>query len=348
MKRNRIILIAVLALAALSAYFVVNSGKGTVNKELRDFAFADTASVDKIFLADKTKKQVTLTKNADGSWTVNGQFKARPDAVTTLLRTIHDISVREPVGTKAKENIIKSLITGSIKCEVYADGELKRLYYVGSETPDQLGTYMLLADASSGENSSEPFVMEIKGFNGYLTTRYSPDVNEWRDKSAFAYFVPDIRSVKVEHAGEPENSFIVTQSPSLQYGLQSVTGQPLQFDTTQVRQFLSYFIRLGFVDFLNGMDKVKKDSILASPPAHIITVQDAAGKKNVVKFWLKEGDGVLEQDTSKQNGKTYDVDNMYASVNEGKDFVVVQYFVFGKLLQTPQYFLKRRQPAIVK
>ena len=343
MKRNRIILIAVLALAALSAYFVVNSGKGTVNKELRDFAFTDTASVDKIFLADKTLKQTTLTKNPDGTWTVNGKFKARPDAVTTLLRTIHDVSVREPVGSKAKENIIKSLITGSIKCEVYAGGELKRLYYVGSETPDQLGTYMLLADASSGENSSEPFVMEIKGFNGYLTTRYSPDPNEWRDKSAFAYFVPDIRSVKVEHAGEPENSFIVTQSPTLQYGLQSVTGQPLPFDTTQVRQFLSYFIRLGFVDFMNDMDKVKKDSILASPPAHIITVQDAAGKKNMVKLYHKQGDGVLEQDTAKQNGMTYDVDNMYATVNNGTDFVMVQYYVFGKLLQTPEYFNRKRR-----
>ncbi len=346
MKRNRIILIAVLALAATCIYFVMNSGKGTVRKELRDFAFADTTSVSKIFLADKTLKQVTLTKNADGTWTVNGKFKARQDAITNLLRTIHGISVREPVGNKAKEYIVKSLITGSIKCEVYVGNDIKRLYYIGSETPDQLGTYMLLADPSSGENSTEPFVMEIKGFNGYLTTRYSPDQNEWRDKSAFACYVPDIRSVKVEHLGEPQNSFIVTQSPSMEYGLQSVTGQKLNFDTTQVRQYLSYYIRLGFMDFITDMDKAKKDSILRSPAAHTITLQDATGKKNVVKLYLKEGDGVLEQDTSKQNGQTYDVDNMYALVNEGQDFVLVQYFVFGKLLQTPEYFTRKRQTAI--
>lgn len=96
------------------------------------------------------------------------------------------------------------------------------------------------------------------------------------------------------------------------------------------------------------MNQAKKDSILATPPAHIITVQDAAGKKNVVKFYLKEGDGVLEQDTAKQNGQTYDVDNMYALVNDGKDFVLVQYFVFGKLLQTPEYFMRKRQTGIPK
>ncbi|HTF04697.1 MAG TPA: hypothetical protein VK826_11765 [Bacteroidia bacterium] len=341
MKRNGLILIAVLALAAVTVFLVMNTGKGTVSKELRDFAFTDTASVDKIFLADKTLKQVTLTKNPDGTWTVNGQYKARPDAVTMLLRTIHDISVREPVGAKAKENIVKSLITGSIKCEVYANGELQRLYYVGSETPDQLGTYMLLADPSSGENSSEPFVMEIKGFNGYLTTRYSPDVREWRDKTAFAFHVPDIRSVKVEHTGEPENSFIVKQSPNMQYGLQSITGKPLPFDTINVRQFLSYFIRMGFVNFIN--DFPKKDSVLASPPAHVITVQDAAGKNSVVKLYMKEGDGVLPQDSANPNAPQYDVDNMFALVNDGKDFVVVQYFVFGKILQTPEYFTRQRQ-----
>ena len=101
-----------------------------------------------------------------------------------------------------------------------------------------------------------------------------------------------------------------------------------------------------FVNLLaNSMDKAKKDSILASPPAHIITVQDAANKKSVVKMYLKEIDQVADPDTT-QPGWQYDVDNMYALVNDGKDFVVVQYFVFGKVLQTPQYFLRKRQPGV--
>lgn len=339
MKRNGIILIAVIILGVITTYLVMNSGSGSVDRELRDYAFADTASVDKIFLADKTGKSVTLVRNANGTWTVNDLYIARQDAINTLLNTIKHVSVREPVGAKARENIIKQLITGSVKCEVYANGELERLYYVGTETPDMLGTYMLLADPSTGENSSEPFIMELKGLNGYLTTRYSPDIREWRDKAAFAYYVPDIRSVKVEHAGEPQNSFIVTQSPNMVYGLQTATGQALPFDTTAVRQFLSYFIRLGFTEFANN--DIHKDSVLETAPAHIITVQDAAGKKNVVKFYLKSGDGVIGTDTL-PGDQRYDVDNMYATVNDGKDFVIVQYFVFGKLLQTPEYFTRRQ------
>lgn len=340
MKRNTIIFIAVLILGAITTYLVMNSGPGSVAKELRDFAYADTAGVDKIFLADKTGKNVTLTRNEDGTWTVNDKYIARQDAVTNLLQTVALLSVREPVGAKARENIIKQLITGSIKCELYDGDKMVRLFYVGGETPDMLGTYMLLADPETGTNSSEPFVMELKGFNGYLTTRFSPDEREWRDKTAFQYYVPDIRSIKVEHTGMPEQSFIVTQSANMQYGLQSITGQPLPFDTAQVRQFISYFIRLGFVEFQNA--NPKKDSVISSLPVHVITVQDASGKKNTVKFYHKPGSGVAGTSDSIPGGSAYDVDNMYATVNNGQDFVMVQYFVFGKLLVTPEYFTRRR------
>src|ERR1044072_4374217 len=116
MKRNTIILIAVILLGALTTWLVMHSGKGTVAREMRDFAYTDTASVDKIFLADKTGKQVTLVRNADNTWTVNELSPARPDAVANLLRVLNRVSVREPVGANARENVIKTLITGSIKC----------------------------------------------------------------------------------------------------------------------------------------------------------------------------------------------------------------------------------------
>lgn len=340
MKRNTIILIAVLILGAVTAYLVMNSGPGSVAKELRDFAYKDTANVDKIFLADKTGKQVTLTRNDDGTWTVNEKYAARQDAVNTLLLTVYNLSVREPVGAKARENVIKSLITGSVKCELYDGDKMVRLFYVGGETADMMGTHMLLADPETGENSSEPFIMELKGMNGYLTTRFSPEEREWREKAAFKYYVPDIRSIKVEHVGMPDQSFIVTQSANMKYNLQSITGQPLPFDTAQVRQFISYFIRLGFVEFQNA--NPKKDSVIASTPVHIITVQDAAGKNNTVKFYHKAGSGVVSDSAGVPGGSPYDVDNMYATVNNGQDFVMVQYFVFGKILVTPEYFGRQR------
>ena len=126
MKRNTITLIVALVLGLSTFWLISRSGKGTINPELRDFAVSDTASISKIFLVSKSEKQVTLTREADGRWKVNGKYYARPDAIKTLLITIHALSVREPVGLKAKENIIKQLNRKLL--QTGGDGNEENLY----------------------------------------------------------------------------------------------------------------------------------------------------------------------------------------------------------------------------
>lgn len=352
MKRNHIALILALCLGGLTFWLVMRRDRSTLSKELRDFALSDTASVTKIFLADKTLKQIELVRQPDNSWMVNGKYKARPDAVKILLATMHDITVRQPVSVKARENIIKQLITGSTKCQVFAGDKLVKQYYVGSETPDMMGTYMLLCDVSDPEdilNSSEPFEIEIKGFNGYLTPRYFTNEAEWRDRTAFHYFVPDIRSIKVENGIEPENSFVVNQGAGgKSYNLQSLTGQAMPFDTVAIRQYISYFGQIGFENFETSVADHDRDSILKSKPAYRLSITDASNKTISIPLYLKKNNGFMPDDTTATPPPFYDPDRMYATVNEGKDFVAVQYYVFGKLLPAPDYFLPRRAKPMPK
>ncbi|HET6990834.1 MAG TPA: hypothetical protein VFJ43_05895, partial [Bacteroidia bacterium] len=339
MNRNRITLLIAILLGALTFWLISRQGKSTIRAELRDFAVSDTGSVSKIFLVDKANKQVTLTRETDGRWKVDGKYYARPDAIKNLLITMHDVSVREPVGIKAQENVIKQLATGATKCEIYIGDKLIKQYYVGGETSDMMGTYMLLSDVSDPDdivNSSEPFIMEIKGFNGYLTTRYFTSESEWRDRTVFHYFVPDIHTITVEHAGDPANSFTITQSAGKNiFTLQTMTGEKLPFDTIAVKQFVSYFGNIGFENFADKLPKEKIDSILHSSPAHIITVTDGANHKTEVKMFLKKNDGSAPEDSTAAMPPLYDPDRMYAQIVNTGDFVIVQYYVFGKLLETP-------------
>ncbi|MCX6312129.1 MAG: hypothetical protein NT084_10910 [Bacteroidetes bacterium] len=343
MNRNKIALVIALVLGALTFWLISKQGKSSIKAELRDFAVQDTASITKIFLVDKAAKQVTLTREADGRWKLDGKYYARPDGIKNLLVTIHDLSVREPVGLKAQENVIKELATGSTKCEIYAGDKLLKQYYVGSETADMMGTYMLLSDISDPDNivnSSEPFIMEIKGFNGYLTTRYFTNKSEWRDRTAFHYFVPDIHSISIQHAGDPANSFTITQSAGNNvFSLQNMKGDKLPFDTIAIKQFVSYFGNIGFENFANDMPKHEIDSITHSVPAHIITVIDGSNKKTEIKMFLKKNKGFAPDDTTAAKPPLYDADRMFALMETTGDFVIVQYYVFGKLLQTPDYFM---------
>ncbi|MBI3509143.1 MAG: DUF4340 domain-containing protein [Bacteroidetes bacterium] len=353
MKRNVFALVVVIILGSFTFWMVMQRDRSSMKKELRDFSFEDTAHVTKIFLADKALNQVTLTKETMPGgkikWMVDGKYVARPDAITQLLRTIHNLSVKEPVGLKARENIIKQLATGATKCAIYVGDDLVKQYYIGGATPDETGTYMLNCDVSDPDdilNSTEPFVIEVKGWEGYLSPYYFTKEAEWRDRTIFQYYAPDIRSIKVEHAGHPETSFIVSQgADGKSYNVTSLDGKKIYFDTIPVRQYISYFGKINFENFETTLKPEHKDSIMHSPWAQRITVTDASGKPNEVLMFMKKNDGFMPDDTTAAAPPPFDPDHMYGIVNNGKDFVILNYFVFGKLLIDPDYFSLAAQKA---
>ena len=63
--------------------------------------------------------------------------------------------------------------------------EASKTYYVGGESKDMIGSYMLL------ENSNRAFVVYIPGFNGFLAPRFTIDGTKvssdlWRDRTIFS------------------------------------------------------------------------------------------------------------------------------------------------------------------
>ncbi|HTL82584.1 MAG TPA: hypothetical protein VL651_12815 [Bacteroidia bacterium] len=356
MKRNTIALLVVLLLGALTFWLVSHRDRSSLKKELRDFAYADTGSITKVFLADKSLHEVTLTREkVDGvmQWKVNGKYIARPDAIYYLLQTVHDLSIKEPVSNKAKPGVIKQLASGAIKCQLFVGDKLVKQFYVGGADQEETGTYMLLSDVSDPDdpiNSTEPFVMEVKGVNAYLTTRFSTKEGEWRDRTCFKYFAPDIRSITVEHKDHPEQSFTVTQSADNRtYTVTTKDGKTvLPIDTIAVRQFISYFGHINFENFDNTLTKEHQDSITNSHWEHRITITDASNKSNEALMWLKKNDGFMPDDTTAAAPPPFDPDHMFGLVNNKQDFVVINYYVFGKLLVTPDYFLPRKKEVPIK
>ena len=172
MKKNRLAIIMVVLLGFFSFWFIINKQKGTIKETLKDFAVADTASINKIFIADKSGNTITLDRKTAGSWMVNGKYPVRMDVINTLLYTIKRIDIKEPIGKKAQDNVIKRLAAKAVRCEIYQHDKLVKAYYVGTETHDQLGTYMIMMDPETMLPSAKAFVTYIPGFDGYLTTRY--------------------------------------------------------------------------------------------------------------------------------------------------------------------------------
>jgi hypothetical protein len=177
MKKNQIAFFILLVLAGVTFLLLKRNTSTTVPTELRDFAYSDTASITKIFLADKAGHQVMLERNPAGGWTVDKKWKARNDGIYNLFFVIKNLSIKSMVGVQAQETVIKQLASGSTKIEIYKGDKLVRMFYVGGATPDDEGTYMLLANPETKQNSSRPFVMCIEGQTRYLTPVFVTNAN---------------------------------------------------------------------------------------------------------------------------------------------------------------------------
>ncbi|MCC6837675.1 MAG: hypothetical protein IT234_03950 [Bacteroidia bacterium] len=338
MKKNRIAIIVLVVLAAVSGWFILNNKKGTIKETLRDFAVADTASITKIFLADKEGKSVTLEREIGGPWKVNGKYNARPDAIQVLMETIKRVDVKEPVGKAAQDNVVKRLAAKAVRCEIFQNGQLTKAYYVGTETQDQTGTYMILIDLETMKTSAKPFVTYIPGFEGYLTTRYFTNERDWRDRTVFQYVPTDIKSVKLEVPDKPEMGYELIINGNNDYVVKMQTGKALNgIDSMAVKQYLSYFQQINFESLDLAMTQKEIDSTLLSKPINILTVTNQKGEVNSVKFFLRKPSKESYDVDGKLN--VFDPERMNALL-DGKDLAMVQYYVFGKLMPPAEYFLK--------
>jgi len=229
------------------------------------------------------------------------------------------------------KTIVSNLAVKSIKVEIYQKSKLIRTYYVGGPTKDQYGTYMLL------EGSSQPFVMYIKGFKGYLTPRYFISESQWRDRLLFQYIFSEIASITVEQPLNPERSFAVYNHGNNTFGLKALKDQQIimNFDTIKVKTFLASFKKVYFDSFINYMDVEKKDSILSTSPHFIITVKDTDGNVNKITTYYRPNDGQLDDAGELLE---FDPDHEYALIGEDEEMVLIQYYVFDPIFKGVDYF----------
>jgi hypothetical protein len=349
MKKNRVaLIIALILLLAAAILYFTNSGT-TLRKSVSDFSVKDTATVTKLFLADKNNNEVTLERTANGTWLVDGKYTAQTAKISSFLKTLADLEVRSPVPLAARNNVITRMAVLAKKIEIYQvrpminifgkvklfpREKLTRTYYIGDVTQDNLGTYMLM------EGADEPYIVHIPGFRGFVSTRYSTLKADWRDYTVFKTPINKIQSVQVEFPSNPDQSYRFDVRDNQHISLQTYPGgKPVQsYDTLNVLNFLASFEDVRFESLLEHLiPKEYIDSVSASTPKTIITLTDRDGNVNKVKLFAKGSFApLLAGDGDRM--EPVDLDRAYALVNNEEDFVLVQYFVFDKVTRPLSVF----------
>ena len=340
MKKLLPLLILVVIAAALVYYFTTSvNPKGTSMEAQTSFAIDDTSSIGKIFIADRAGRTITLSRESEG-WEVNSKYRAREDAVLTLLKTFKNVYVQRPVDKAAQEQVNTVMSGASTKVEIYdRDDNWIKTWYVGHATMDKKGTYMLL-ESPKGGLSVAPFIMDMKGFIGMLNTRFFTDESEWRSTGIIRYPNMNLNEIEVFYPNDPEASFRIEYGGDNAISLYKYgESDAIQnFDTSLVKDYMLNFKLASFENYNTSISADKEDSIAASMPFQIIRVTDSRRKREI-KLWVKTPrEGQMEEDG--ETLATADRERVYASC-DGGELALAQRFAWDKFRAPIQVFLKK-------
>lgn len=295
------------------------------------FAVADSDAVGRIFIADKGNNTIKLERTGD-KWMVNDSVPAAPYMAKELLTTLRLIAVSRPVPRAAHNNVVRAMAVEHTKVEVYdRDGDPMRIFYVGGPATNARGNYM------RKEGSDNLYIVQIPGFDGMLQTRFTTQLTDWQDKSVFDYQPGEIAAIDLSYMDNPDLSFnmMVVRRDSF---LMSSPGAPTivsgyALDQRKIASYINQFRGVNAEAYVNYL--ADRDSIIQSGPYAQLTVTDTAGQVNDVLFYRKAVNKRTKvQMDAEGNAVPYDQDRAYALIHNGKDLVIVQQFVFGKLFRT--------------
>lgn len=348
-KRRILYIILFIVVTFLTVAALINHSNTTLSNKETDFSVNDTASITKIFISDKNNHNVLLEREDSIGWMVNKNYPALKASINLLLKTLKNITVKSPVPKVSHNNVVTRLSSIGIKVEIYQSvyridlwgiqlfphEKLIKTFYVGDNTQDLMGTYMLIKDAE------RPYIVYIPGFNGFLQPRFSPFEKDWRSHIIFNYKVGEIKSINFINHEKIASSFSIKNQNNKQYALFNKKEKAYpNFDTIKVLDYLTRYNDIRYETMLSDMNKEYKDSILASTPYFEIILTDITNEKVHLKAFRKEA----EEDLLDFEGNPilWNRDRLYAEITNGSEtaFVLIQYYVFDPLIKSIDYFDK--------
>lgn len=309
-NKNTLILVLILVLLSAAYYFfVVKKGKSTLDPDEVGFAVKDTSAIEVIHMIRKTsgKKQAeVLLERQDSAWQLNGKYPVLQAKMDIFLKTLKQIRVKEPVLDQAKKNMLDLLARENTEVEIRMKNGDVHKYYVGTNTQDNQGTFMLLQGADN------MYVTFLPGHTGYLNSRYSTLEDDWRDNILFVSSPDMLEYVSVQYAGADSSFVLERKSKNAPWML---NGAPASL---YAEAYVGAFSKTNAESRAEKYYPEIRKELSARKPDVIFEVKNFQEKAQKFSIWYRS-----------------DRKDLYFALSDtpGAEFVSLQEFHFGKYLK---------------
>ncbi len=327
--KNLKLYIVLFILLIIAGVFFFSNNKGTLNLRKSDFSIDSPDDITKIQLSSNQK--VLVIEKKHDQWKVNNKYKATQKYVENLILALNRITVLSPVSKAEKEQVASILKADGILVRVYKNRRTIKEFYVSKPEMNKSNTYMMM------EHSADPFITSIPAFKGLLAQLFVVEENYWRNKTIFDYEPQNIENITVEYPQEQTKSFRVINYNDGTFAIQNLSKNVYinNFDVEKVARYFTYYQRIVFDDVVAGLTKNAIDSVLNSKPFCIISVEEESGAINKVAVYRKPPEKKFDEFGQKLK---FDYDRAYASFNDNKELIIIQYYIFDPLFKEIDYF----------
>lgn len=320
--KNLLYFLVLVGLCGIAYYLLNRDTSTTISKELSDFSIEDTAQIDQIFIGAKNGNYLKLVKQPNKTWRLNDRYRALDYKVNAILKAMYQVRVKRPVPKAAIQNVIKEMASRALKVEVYSNGENIKTFYCGDATIDSRGTYMYL------EGSSLPFITHIPGWEGYITAKYDPNEEAWRDNVIIDYQPNEIASIELEYVDNPTASFKITKNGK-EFTLEPRVSSSKQADNQKVTAYLNAFANLKCEGFENKNTALKDSVLNKVKPWLYLRITGTNGVTTQLELRNYGQAGVVVSDNAMIDAITDETDRDMFYNREKDEFGLVQDYSFG-------------------
>jgi hypothetical protein len=311
-------------LVCIALYFLIFQYKsGTINPSSKNFAIADTTSIDKIILSNDSII-ITLNRGEKG-WLLNNSFTTRSDAIRVLMNVLTLIEIKSPLPKVVSDSLTQLVSSKGLNIELYNGDKSLKKYSVISTNTFGLGSIGKL------KNSRIAFTLQLPGFKGNLAKVFVLDPDYWKSNRLFIADVSQLSRIDVEIPNNPEKSFSVSlDSNGIHLKATYFDKNIVQFDTSSVVGFVLGLTRLSYEKVLNKSTLEDRAAIVLSQPEQIFTITLLNGNRLVLKTYRIPVDEYRDE-----FGRTvkFDLNRLYISFNHDAILAIATYMVFDPVLR---------------
>lgn len=312
MKNNKLTwLLLALLLFVTAGYFLFVHDKQNSSYSNADFALTDTSSLTKIVFTDvekgSEKVAISLEKQADSTWRVNGKYPVLEPQLHYFFKAITQLKVKEKLTEAGNETTQKRMEGYHLLVEFYNGKERVKAYQLGTESKDHQGSVMRMLGADKA------FIVSIPGTPGLLNTRFPSELQFWRENLLFDGRIKDIKAIEViNHKNQAASFSYERANPTAKWRfngkeMDSVQGHPyLRNLRTKV-----YAETFASNDFPNVYTNLQAQS----PDFHV-NVKYFKGKERSIRLYLRPDNK----------------NNFFGWVEGENDLLTIQHFVFDRFI----------------